>query len=708
MKHIFEEGKNCFKISGSCEGSFIIDARDYFETVYNAFITAEHSIYIAGWDIHSRLELLKGQSAQRADHPVVLGDLLNTLVKKKKDLRVYILAWDFTTLFLLKRESFPEIKFEWKSGKKIDFEMDDEHPLGASHHEKLVVVDDAYAFLGGIDLTGARWDDSDHAPDNPLRKDPAGKDYYPFHDVQVMLKGEPALNIGKHFRKRWQRAVDKHISKVPEMRREKTLAKEFKATGIPFKYLACALSRTFGKYKNYPAVKEIEQIFLSLIESAGKFIFIENQYLTSSAVTDALIKSLNSESGPRILIILPEHWTGWLEEKIMWSIRKRRIRDLYDADRFKRLEIFSPVMKNNPAYRLKLHSKLMIVDNNYALVGSANLSNRSMGLDTELSAVLYENSNDHKRADSVIKTFRNRLLKEYTQINDDTFEESKLFESGLKGMIKEKEDGRTLRVVEPSEFDEVEELISDTQLGDWEKTMEAEEVLDDFVYGSWKEVKSGSLKKWLLTGIILGIAVLIFSLICLTESENIYSLEGISGAVNAFRDSPFSSLWVLSVFVLASILFIPINLLIISVSTLFGTVESFIYILSGTLLNALAGYFTGYLLGGRKISRFFGFRLKKITEKIKNKGLLPVIGIRFLPITPFSLENFVFGAVRFPLIKYLAGTLIGILPGTVSLVFFQKSLIALLKGPSLGKFAVLILVVSGGLLLLNFIRKRFS
>src|SRR5690606_28780683 len=81
--------------------------------------------------------------------------------------------------------------------------------MGSSHHQKIVVVDDAIAFVGGLDMTTCRWDTSEHASSNPLRRDLSGKPYSPFHDVQAVVDGDAARALGELVRERWRRATDR-------------------------------------------------------------------------------------------------------------------------------------------------------------------------------------------------------------------------------------------------------------------------------------------------------------------------------------------------------------------------------------------------------------------------------------------------------------------------------------------------------------------
>ena len=70
-------------------------------------------------------------------------------------------------------------------------------------HQKIVVVDDAVAFSGGLDLTTRRWDTRAHRLDDPGRVDLAGVPYAPFHDVQAIVDGKAAAALAELARVRW-------------------------------------------------------------------------------------------------------------------------------------------------------------------------------------------------------------------------------------------------------------------------------------------------------------------------------------------------------------------------------------------------------------------------------------------------------------------------------------------------------------------------
>src|SRR6185437_9244660 len=120
-----------------------------------------------------------------------------------RGLRGCILSWDFAMLYAFEREWLPVYKLDWRTHRRLHFRLDGRHPPGASHHQKVVVIDDAVAFVGGFDLAHRRWDMPAHRANEPRRVDPYGATYAPFHDVQLAVDAEAARALGDLARERW-------------------------------------------------------------------------------------------------------------------------------------------------------------------------------------------------------------------------------------------------------------------------------------------------------------------------------------------------------------------------------------------------------------------------------------------------------------------------------------------------------------------------
>jgi phosphatidylserine/phosphatidylglycerophosphate/cardiolipin synthase-like enzyme len=155
---LLQPGRNCWRIEHAHRFSLLVDAEAYFRAVRSAIREARRSIFILSWDIDSRTCLVPGGAND--GYPEPLGEFLCAVVAARPELRVYVLNWDFAMLYALEREWLPVYKLGWQTHRRLAFSMDGRHPIGASHHQKVVVIDDAVAFVGGLDLTRCRWDTS--------------------------------------------------------------------------------------------------------------------------------------------------------------------------------------------------------------------------------------------------------------------------------------------------------------------------------------------------------------------------------------------------------------------------------------------------------------------------------------------------------------------------------------------------------------------
>ena len=124
----------------------LVDAQAYFRAVREAIRHARYRVFILSWDIDSRMCLIPEGAAD--GYPEPLGDFLHAVVAERSELHAYVLNWDFTLLYAMEREWLPAYRLGWRTHRRLHFLMDGRHPVGASHHQKIVVIDDAIAFVG--------------------------------------------------------------------------------------------------------------------------------------------------------------------------------------------------------------------------------------------------------------------------------------------------------------------------------------------------------------------------------------------------------------------------------------------------------------------------------------------------------------------------------------------------------------------------------
>ena len=148
---ILESGRNCWKIEHASRQATLVDAAEYFSAFVEACRAAQRQILILGWDFdrHERLHRLEPSD----EFPDELGEFHVALVRRNPKLSVYLLSWDFNMIYAAERELLPALRLRIQAPPRFHFRLDGQHPKGASHHQKVVVVDDRVAFAGGIDLS---------------------------------------------------------------------------------------------------------------------------------------------------------------------------------------------------------------------------------------------------------------------------------------------------------------------------------------------------------------------------------------------------------------------------------------------------------------------------------------------------------------------------------------------------------------------------
>ncbi len=342
--------------------------------------------------------------------PEPLGDFLNAIVATRRGLRGYVLSWDFAMLYAMEREWLPIYKLDWRTHRRLSFHLDDQHPVGASHHQKIVVVDDAVAFVSGYDLTKVRWDTCGHKQNDPRRVDHDSKPYAPFHDVGIAVGGDCARALGELARERWRRATGRRLKPPPT-----APTSDVWPAGIESALtdVDVAIARTEPAFNGYPAVGEIRQLHLDAIAGARRAIFAENQYFTSRLISDAFAQRLREDDAPEIAVISPFTQSGWLEISTMGVLRGRIHRSLRAADRHGRYRLYYPTLPwlDAEGNCLNVHSKVLIADDELLMIGSANLADRSMGTDTECNLAL--EARGDPRVERAIAGLRDRLLAEH-------------------------------------------------------------------------------------------------------------------------------------------------------------------------------------------------------------------------------------------------------------------------------------------------------
>ncbi|WP_294009732.1 phospholipase D-like domain-containing protein [Sphingomonas sp.] len=376
---MLDPGRNCWRIERAGRAALIVDACDYFHLVRRAMMAAEKQILLIGWDFDTRI-LLDHEDGD--DAPPTLGSFISWLARHRPQVKVHILRWDWGATKLLARGTTLFRLINWARTPQIKFKLDGAHPPGASHHQKIVVIDDRLAFCGGIDMTATRWDTREHRDGDKRRRRPTtGRHYRPWHDSTMAVDGAAAQALGELARDRWKTAGGDPIEapKVDSDPWPDALEPQFQDVEV-------AIARTRGEHKDASEVREIEALFLDVVARARRYFYAENQFFASRVVAEAICERLQEAEGPEFVILNPKIVEGWVEEEVMSPARAKLLQMLWKADRHGRLRVYTPVTASG--CDIYVHSKITIVDGELLRVGSANLNNRSMGLDSECDLLI--------------------------------------------------------------------------------------------------------------------------------------------------------------------------------------------------------------------------------------------------------------------------------------------------------------------------------
>jgi len=171
----------------------LIDGRAALDAIADSVMTAKSHIHIAGWHLAPEFRLRRG------DDDPTLARMLAELAQR---VPVRVLLWAGPPLpaFEPTRSMMKKVRDQLNSQSNVRCVLDARERTLHCHHEKVVLVDDKVAFVGGIDLSnlhGDRWDDSRHPPRGATG----------WHDIATRLRGPIVADVAQHFRDRWEEAA---------------------------------------------------------------------------------------------------------------------------------------------------------------------------------------------------------------------------------------------------------------------------------------------------------------------------------------------------------------------------------------------------------------------------------------------------------------------------------------------------------------------
>jgi phosphatidylserine/phosphatidylglycerophosphate/cardiolipin synthase-like enzyme len=349
---------------------WLIDNAETYGRLLESLRGARHTVHIAQLAFDADCAAFSDTSLSDApSHDAVIAELLIDLAKGAgPEIRIILNAtWVLNTARTLRR---------FFAGRGIARERIEVRGLSRFPHfmhAKLVLIDGREAFLLGSPFVNSYWDDGAHLPFDARRplRELGGR---PLHDVSVHLRGPAVGDLESMFASVWESSATK-VDASP------VVASTPSAAAKPGMRVICDAPDGILPSARDGAMHMLAEL-LAGIARARSFIYIEHQYLTSRPVVAALAAALRRQPALEIIIVLNQNpdltaYRGWqnaqLRKHALLSHPRVGVFTLWSTDAHPER---AGVTRIN---QLFIHSKVIVVDDEWAAVGTSNLDGVSMG-----------------------------------------------------------------------------------------------------------------------------------------------------------------------------------------------------------------------------------------------------------------------------------------------------------------------------------------
>jgi phosphatidylserine/phosphatidylglycerophosphate/cardiolipin synthase-like enzyme len=371
-----------------CSIDVLIDGAEVLPAIAAAIRGARRSVRLAGWHVAPHFAL------ERAEPPTVLRELLGQAVARGVEVRVLLWAGAPLRVFTPARADVRADARALSNGTGVRVAVDAHERLLHCHHEKVVVVDEEVAFVGGVDLTdlgGDRWDTARHPARGRLG----------WHDAGSRLRGPIVADVAEHLDLRWTAVTGEQLPPVQVPARAGDTTVQLLRT-IPERVYEEAPDGAFSILEGY----------MRSLRSARELVYLESQFFWLPEIVHLLAEKLREPPSDRfrVVIVLPSKPNNGQEDT------RGMLAYLADADggRGRFLATTIDAMTGSTVDQLYVHAKIGIVDDRWLTLGSANLNAHSFFNDTEVNVQV----NDPE----LVRGTRLRLWSEHLGLPEDAID----------------------------------------------------------------------------------------------------------------------------------------------------------------------------------------------------------------------------------------------------------------------------------------------
>jgi len=521
------------------------------------------------------------------------------------------------------------------------------------------------------------------------------------------VDGDAARTLGMWGRERWRRATGKTLRPPPEDLRTDPWPDDLEPMLRDRDVYFALTQPDFG---GRPEKRQVQETFLDQIAAAQDCIYIETQYLTAQPIVEALCERLRENTGPEVVLILPPGCPGSIQAMSMDPRRDELLDRLRDADRDGRFAVYWATLRggstedvfHNSVY---IHAKTMVIDDRLVRIGSANLNNRSMGLDTELD-VFFAVDDADETGITAVALYRRRLLSYLLHTDTKTIAAAEKNAGSLIGAIASLRGGeKTLYPFEhraetldtgialPVELADPDHPLTDEDAERVLAAMWSGKNMSQNVREAFNDAVAAARHR--RRGVTTVLAVLIGA-----TAWTFLSFAGLvepdmpRDVLDIVRTHPAGVACVAIGVVLLGSAGVPAGLLIAATAALVDLAHAIPICAGGLLLSASIHYALGRFVPGLARRMTSKGLVREVTDRLAGGGILSVALARNMPIAPFMEVSAACARAGILSARYLAGTAIGMLPGTLLLLLTGRVLRELIVDPGMGWLVALFGVVA--------------
>ena len=373
-----------------------IDGEKAMKKIFEAILNAQSKVWLTMCFVDIDFVI----PSMEKDIITIISDV------SRKNIDVRVLAWRS----IVKSGDFAGTKKDFKILKKLDCKAKfrwDSNKLGC-HHQKIFIIDDKIAFVGGINMDETHIDNSAHK-----RREP-----HSTHDLFCEIQGPAVRDVIHNFVQRWNEATErnKKYGSYPQDNRpnDHLYPPEQPPQNIKGN-VKIQVTRTIPP-NVYPSITggeySIRESYLNAIKNAQRYIYLENQYFFDEVSHHSVIRALNYAAyrGVKTFVILPGNpdFTKLFSIEFLREVKNHPNIYVYTLATSEKVNKESVVRyRYNDIY---VHAKLFIVDDEWYSIGSANISYQSLRTDSEINVAVWDPEGATK--------LRQDLWKEHLEYSD--------------------------------------------------------------------------------------------------------------------------------------------------------------------------------------------------------------------------------------------------------------------------------------------------